>query len=305
MLESLRTIGDRKLLFRVNRYLSTERRVQAKFLEHLAEIDRRKLWAVQGYASCYKYLVHSLELSPASASKRLAVARLGREHPDVFTYIGSGDLNLTTASMLASKIREEKETDASGLIETLRGMTKDEVARHFARQRPTEPRDGAEPISVAVPAEDPEDPDSLTTVEVRVTVTLTPQEYEDLKRLQALRARKNAKSPKLRDVVNDAVQKELDRKDPGRKAKRHEKRQAARAEPTEPVERAAGHADQRRGGRSQKNSRHIPARVKHEVWGRDGGRCTFVSEDGHRCEETCNLEFDHIVPWSMGGRSDS
>lgn len=308
MHECLQNTGDRKLLFRVNRYLSTERRVQAKFLEHLAEIDRRKLWALQGYASCYKYLVHSLGLSPASASKRFAAARLGQKQPELFTYIASGELNLTTASMIASKIREEKGQDAKEIIENVRGLTKEEVSRLFARKRPTEPRDDAQLVAVAVPPEDPEHPNGRTEVEdrVQVTMTLTPEEYEDLKRLQALRARKKAKSPKLRDVVNDAVQKELDRKDPERKARRHEQRQAARAEKSRSAGVHGGTAANRgRDASYQKNSRHIPARVKHEVWGRDGGQCTFVSQEGHRCEETCNLEFDHVIPWSLGGRSDS
>jgi 5-methylcytosine-specific restriction endonuclease McrA len=34
---------------------------------------------------------------------------------------------------------------------------------------------------------------------------------------------------------------------------------------------------------------------------RDGGQCTFIGPDGHRCEETRALECDHIVPWSKGG----
>jgi hypothetical protein len=32
------------------------------------------------------------------------------------------------------------------------------------------------------------------------------------------------------------------------------------------------------------NARHIPADVKHTVWERDGGQCTFVGENGHCCE---------------------
>jgi hypothetical protein len=41
--------------------------------------------------------------------------------------------------------------------------------------------------------------------------------------------------------------------------------------------------------------------VKREVWKRDGGRCTFVSRDGTRCESRHQLEFDHIESARMGG----
>jgi len=43
--------------------------------------------------------------------------------------------------------------------------------------------------------------------------------------------------------------------------------------------------------------------VKRAVWERDGGRCTFTSDDGHRCEARVGLEFDHIVPVACGGES--
>ena len=36
---------------------------------------------------------------------------------------------------------------------------------------------------------------------------------------------------------------------------------------------------------------------------RDGHRCTFVSEEGHRCSEQCGLQLDHFVPFSKGGAS--
>jgi len=47
--------------------------------------------------------------------------------------------------------------------------------------------------------------------------------------------------------------------------------------------------------------RHIPAPVKRAVWERDGGRCTFVSEAGHRCEARTGLEFDHVQEVTRGG----
>jgi 5-methylcytosine-specific restriction endonuclease McrA len=56
--------------------------------------------------------------------------------------------------------------------------------------------------------------------------------------------------------------------------------------------------------RDPRGSRRIPARVRREVWRRDGGCCAFTGPDGTRCDETAWLEWDHIVPWALGGRSD-
>jgi hypothetical protein len=55
--------------------------------------------------------------------------------------------------------------------------------------------------------------------------------------------------------------------------------------------------------RPSEHARQIPADVKRAVWERDGGRCTFVSESGHRCEARTRLEFDHVEPVSQGGQA--
>lgn len=50
--------------------------------------------------------------------------------------------------------------------------------------------------------------------------------------------------------------------------------------------------------RTDAPSRHIPAAVRRAVWKRDGGRCTFVSAGGRRCEAQEFIEFDHINAWT-------
>ncbi len=54
---------------------------------------------------------------------------------------------------------------------------------------------------------------------------------------------------------------------------------------------------------SDLHSRHIPAAVRRQVWERDGGQCTYVDSDGHRCAERSFLEFEHRVPFGKGGAS--
>ena len=55
--------------------------------------------------------------------------------------------------------------------------------------------------------------------------------------------------------------------------------------------------------RGIKNPRPVPAEVRREVWQRDGGRCTFTSVAGRRCEATSRLELDHIELLARGGRT--
>jgi hypothetical protein len=58
-----------------------------------------------------------------------------------------------------------------------------------------------------------------------------------------------------------------------------------------------------RRNRATGNGRHMPAAVRRAVWERDGGRCTFVSAAGHRCEARTRLEFDHVEPVACDGRT--
>jgi hypothetical protein len=44
--------------------------------------------------------------------------------------------------------------------------------------------------------------------------------------------------------------------------------------------------------------RMVPPAIKLEVWKRDEGRCVL-------CGSKENLHFDHIIPWSKGGASDT
>jgi hypothetical protein len=57
----------------------------------------------------------------------------------------------------------------------------------------------------------------------------------------------------------------------------------------------------RRAALTAQRSRHVPLRVRREVWKRDGGRCAFVGSQG-RCEERGFLEFHHVQPYAVGGK---
>jgi 5-methylcytosine-specific restriction endonuclease McrA len=61
--------------------------------------------------------------------------------------------------------------------------------------------------------------------------------------------------------------------------------------------------DKPRVGKPSKSPRNIPAHVKRAVWQRDGGRCTFVGDGGHRCEARRDLEYDHDLPVARGGEA--
>jgi hypothetical protein len=64
-----------------------------------------------------------------------------------------------------------------------------------------------------------------------------------------------------------------------------------------------GGASSPRPGAGRPRSKHIPARVKRQVWVRDRGQCAFVAKSGRRCTERSFLEFHHLEPYGMGGET--
>jgi HNH endonuclease len=47
----------------------------------------------------------------------------------------------------------------------------------------------------------------------------------------------------------------------------------------------------------------VAAPVRREVYERDQGSCTFISDRGRRCGAQRFLELDHVQPWAPGGES--
>ena len=109
-----------------------------------------------------------------------------------------------------------------------------------------------------------------------------------LRKLESARSVLRHKHPagRLEDIFAEALDFLLDREDPERRLEK--KRRLKR----KPPPRAA-----------DIESRRIPQWVKDEVWARDGGQCAFTPPGGTRCPERDGLEFDHIMPWALGGRS--
>jgi hypothetical protein len=57
--------------------------------------------------------------------------------------------------------------------------------------------------------------------------------------------------------------------------------------------------------KSSSDTRSIPQKLKYEVYRRAGGCCEYVSKHTNkRCQERRGLQFDHIIPYSFGGRTE-
>jgi len=176
-------------------------------------------------------------------------------------------------------------------------------------------------VPPALPAPEPEP-------QVRISFSATEDFFRKLEKARGLLRHKHP-SGRLEEVFDEALDDLLDKRDPDRRlaAKRrreeshaadrgHSRGSAASADfgaaatsgekpdAPAPPESPAGASPGAARRATDDRSRYIPQPVKDKVWERDSGRCTYIAPDGLRCAERQGLEFDHIMPWALGGRSD-
>lgn len=109
------------------------RRLLAKLLVHLNEIEARRLDLKAACPSLYEFCVRRLGMSDGEACRRIAAARLVKRFPSLLPRIESGELNLTSLHLLRHEITE---ANVEQIVEQASGKSKREVQELVARRSP-------------------------------------------------------------------------------------------------------------------------------------------------------------------------
>lgn len=297
----LSTLSDRSLLDALTSLVSDKRVQDAKLLAHVAEVDRRKLYAPEGYSSMFEYCVRALHLSEAATYKRITTARAARSFPQIFDKLARGEIHHTGLSLLAPKLTAH---NCEALLAAATHKTKRQIEELLAerfpkpdvptrivtlpRKRPATPVPvPAEPTLFDQPqptARPPKPPtiEPLAPRRYKVELTASQALRDKIERAQAL-LRHRSPQVDIVEVVDralDALLTQLDKQ-----------KYAATDKPRKSTKKA------------DPASRYTPAELRRHVLARDGERCAFVSDTGHRCESTAFLEFDHIMPRAVDGQT--
>ncbi len=192
---------DTELIQALKSAMSDERRTQARFLSYLAEVDLRKLYLPQ-YTSLFQFCVKELGLSEASTCKRIQVARLSRQYPEILEKIAVGKLTMTNASLLAPQVTQENHQE---LFAEAEGKSKYELQKKLA------------PVTFAGECKEKLKPISKTH-----TMFVFQGDDETVALYRALQDRLRHKYPngKLEEIVKEAFKLLAEKTDPTREPKR-------------------------------------------------------------------------------------
>ncbi len=105
---NLKSLSDVELLAQTEKTVLQERECTNLVLDHLREVEKRRLYAKLGFSSMFQYCTKHLKYCNASAQLRIDAMRLSQEVPSIKASLENGALNLSTIGSFQKFVRHEK-----------------------------------------------------------------------------------------------------------------------------------------------------------------------------------------------------
>ena len=296
----LRRQTDTQVLNGLTQMAVEDRKRKADFLIYLGEIDRRKIYAKEGYSSLFRFLTEKLLFSESSALKRIQGMRLVGKFPFLQKDIEQGLFSISSLSRLSGFVNGK---NAQILFTECAGKSVRDVEAILMTYFPKE--DVEEKMKKSK--------NRLGKDRFAMQFTVDGKFVEDVEKAKALLSHRYPQG-RLADILGLALKSliaELERKP--RQAKASQAPAAAMsastayAEPVAssvPVAQQVGSAAPAQPEPQHSNltrSRYIPRGIRLDIASRDNQRCQHVRPDGEICGETRFLEIDHVQPYALGG----
>lgn len=259
---------------RIFELVARKRTLTRELLELVCLAEKRDLPLERGYSNTYQWLVRKFGLSHSAAYRRIQASRLLDEIPGLGEKLESGVLNLSVVAHLRNAAyTEERKTgrkvsreEKISLLSQMEGKSIDAAERILKKRFPE--RGGTR--------------QSLRRIgenESRLNIVIHDQCRENLERARDVLGHIFPDGHWV-DVIDFSVQTLLEDRDPLEKST-HQVTATVTTRVT------------------------ITPALRAFVLQRADGQCEFIHEDsGHRCEETRQLEVDHIDPKCLGGSND-
>jgi hypothetical protein len=274
-------------------------------IEHRAGIESVQLIAqLESYNAAVnlgmtsEHFARAIGLSPNQYWKRAQAARVIRFFPQCLDMLKSGETAISHLALISPRITQ---ANAGIILSGIKNKTKREVEGLLSR------------VTLDGKILDQE-------AEVELRIRLSESQLKTLDRAREVLSH-GGHVPSLCEIFMKALGDSLEKRDPLRKAERA----AARKERSEskdqicdtlsgpnlkdinpspektwsPDEVAVEVASPEKNAGTSRPA--IPAAIRHAVWLRDRGKCTFEFPNGSRCGGKTMLELDHLTMWCRGG----
>jgi 5-methylcytosine-specific restriction endonuclease McrA len=302
---SLTHLPDEVLLRDLPQLVGRDRAALAEILAHIAEFDARRLYVPAAYPSMVTYCMGELRLSEDAALKRIRVARMSRDLPEVLEAIEAGRLSLSAALLLKPFLTRESFGELVAAAEGKSRRAIEQIVARLGQPELEAQRTQVAPVPAASTEQSPPVvPEPVTKVvpepPMATLLNETPILGPSVPPPIHLRVTLDQETQRLLRHAQDLLSHRIPSGNPAEVFRRalealvrelRRRKYAVTERPREPRKRAAS------------RTRHIPAHVKRAVLERDGFQCTFVSASGRRCESRTRLEFDHVIEFARGGEA--
>lgn len=105
---NFKKLSDSNLHLAVKNLTKEERRLTKIIIEHIAEVDRRKIFLTMGYSSLFAYLTCEIGYSEGAAQRRIDAARLLQVVPEILEKIENGKIHLGQITKMQKICRQVK-----------------------------------------------------------------------------------------------------------------------------------------------------------------------------------------------------
>ena len=337
----LKSLSDQKLLSQTKLLAQKERNITIQVIQHLSEIEYRKLHLKRGFSSLFDYTVKELGYSEGSAYRRIKAMKLCREIPETSDKLKAGSLNLMTVSKLQVFFEKQNkkiiktqsdlslkhtqehqtnfETQWSGSQSRAFSASTTECAFSQAKTNKAElQRSDSSPRRIDASYPKDQKLNLLKKVEgksSRQTERLLYEIDPDLSVSKEKVRYLDKNQIEIKFTLNKNAYENIERlkhllshKNPNMSYQELfsilVKLGLDKYDPRQKLKKKEKHGRADQTKTDQTSSRYIPVRIRRWIWARDYGECSYI------CPETKKkygskhlLQIDHIHPYSLGGSS--
>ena len=319
--ELIAALSNEALLAATRELARRSNDLEADLLVHLGEIDERRLYLGRAFSSMFAFCTSELGFSEGAAYNRIFVARAARRLPALIEAVRTGRVHVTALRLLAPHLTQDNHLE---LLGRAAGRSKEQVAELAAALAPR-PAPATEirklplrRMALTAGAAPPPPPQQPETLAAEATLPPTAALRAELPRSRAPAPQEASVVPIAEDTFKLQLAISREFREEIREAQALLRHRVPDGDLATILRAALGLlvADVKKqrfavGGNARSQvrsveteSRHVPDALKRAVFERDGGRCTFVSEEGRRCDETGALELDHLAGFARTHRHD-